>query len=104
MLLTGEILDLTSEIHKDNTGYDLKHLFIGGEGTLGIITKVNIHCEKIDTIRKIMVLKMNSYQDVLKSILILRKHLGKNVAAMEYMDSVTYHTVLRNLKQSPLFE
>ena len=34
----GEILDLMSELHKDNTGYDLKDLFIGSEGTLGIIT------------------------------------------------------------------
>ena len=40
----GEVLDLRSEIMKDNTGYDLKQLFIGGEGTLGVITKLNIHC------------------------------------------------------------
>ncbi len=34
----GEILDLMSELRKDNTGYCLKDLFIGSEGTLGIIT------------------------------------------------------------------
>lgn len=33
-----------SSMKKDNTGYDLKHLFIGSEGTLGIITKVAIQC------------------------------------------------------------
>ena len=104
VLPTGEILDLTSEIHKDNTGYDLKHLFIGGEGTLGVITKLNIHCEKIDSIRKIMVLKMGSYESILQSIPVIKKHLGKSVAALEYMDSVTYHTVIDNLKQNPLFD
>jgi len=34
----GEIVNLMSALHKDNTGYDLKDLFIGSEGTLGVIT------------------------------------------------------------------
>lgn len=34
----GEIWDGLRRLRKDNTGYDLKHLFIGGEGTLGIVT------------------------------------------------------------------
>lgn len=33
-----------SSLRKDNTGYDLKQLFIGSEGTLGIITKASILC------------------------------------------------------------
>lgn len=39
---TGEILDFNGEILKNNTGYDLKHLFIGSEGTLGIITECTL--------------------------------------------------------------
>ena len=38
VLPDGRVLDLMSELHKDNTGYDLKDLIIGAEGTLGIIT------------------------------------------------------------------
>ncbi len=38
VLANGEIWDGLSVLRKDNTGYDLKHLFIGAEGTLGIIT------------------------------------------------------------------
>jgi FAD/FMN-containing dehydrogenase len=38
VLPDGEVLDLMTELHKDNTGYDLRDLFIGAEGTLGIIT------------------------------------------------------------------
>ena len=39
VLPDGQVLDRLSALRKDNTGYDLKQLFIGGEGTLGIITK-----------------------------------------------------------------
>lgn len=40
----GEVIDCLSTLKKDNTGYHLKHLFIGSEGTLGIITKVAMQC------------------------------------------------------------
>jgi FAD/FMN-containing dehydrogenase len=42
VLPSGEIWNGLKALKKDNTGYDLKHLFIGAEGTLGIITKAVI--------------------------------------------------------------
>jgi len=38
VLADGSVLDLARSLRKDNTGYDLKQLFIGAEGTLGIVT------------------------------------------------------------------
>jgi FAD/FMN-containing dehydrogenase len=38
VLANGRVLDLLRTLHKDNTGYDLKQLFVGAEGTLGVIT------------------------------------------------------------------
>jgi len=38
VLADGRVLDLMTGLRKDNTGYDLKQLFIGAEGTLGVIT------------------------------------------------------------------
>nr|XP_037857180.1 D-2-hydroxyglutarate dehydrogenase, mitochondrial isoform X4 [Chlorocebus sabaeus] len=44
VLADGTILDCLTSLRKDNTGYDLKQLFIGSEGTLGVITAVSILC------------------------------------------------------------
>ena len=38
VLADGRVLDNLNKLKKDNTGYDLKNLFIGAEGTLGVIT------------------------------------------------------------------
>ncbi|VAH51882.1 unnamed protein product [Triticum turgidum subsp. durum] len=42
VLANGTVLDMLTTLRKDNTGYDLKHLFVGSEGSLGIVTKVSI--------------------------------------------------------------
>lgn len=46
VLADGRVLDCLTTLRKDNTGYDLKQLFIGSEGTLGVITAVSILCPR----------------------------------------------------------
>lgn len=46
VLADGRVLDCLATLRKDNTGYDLKQLFIGSEGTLGVITAVSILCPR----------------------------------------------------------
>ena len=97
VLPNGEVLDMRTEIHKDNTGYDLKNLMIGSEGTLGMITKLNIHCPKIDDDRKILVFKTDSYDKILDSLSVIKKLLGKQLFAMEWVDGLSYHLVRKNM-------
>jgi D-lactate dehydrogenase (cytochrome) len=42
VLADGSVLDGLKSLRKDNTGYDLRHLFIGAEGTLGVITAASL--------------------------------------------------------------
>ncbi|HEY7229212.1 MAG TPA: FAD-binding oxidoreductase [Pseudolabrys sp.] len=42
VLADGRILNLLSKLKKNNTGYDLRHVFIGAEGTLGVITAADL--------------------------------------------------------------
>lgn len=53
VLATGQILDCLNTNKKDNTGYDLKHLFIGSEGTLGIVTHASLQCPTKPTAVKV---------------------------------------------------
>lgn len=86
----GDILNLgydpVSHL-KDNTGYDLKHLFIGGEGTLGVVTKVSLRCPPLPTSVGAIWLTCTSLRDVVQVLTLARtKHLNEIVAAFEFMD------------------
>lgn len=72
----GTVLDNMTTLRKDNTGFDLKHLFIGSEGTLGIITENAILCPQLVTNRNMVLLSCNSFDNVLNILKHAKKHLG----------------------------
>ncbi|MDX1958761.1 MAG: FAD-binding oxidoreductase [Leptospiraceae bacterium] len=63
---TGEVLDFNGDILKNNTGYDLKHLFIGSEGTLGIITEITVKLTKIPKNTNVILLAVPEYKMILE--------------------------------------
>ena len=65
VLPDGRILDNMTTLRKDNTGYDLKHLFIGSEGTLGIITECALLCPPMLNNRNLAMVTCNNWDDVL---------------------------------------
>lgn len=65
VLADGTILSALNRFLKNNTGYDLKHLFIGSEGTLGIVTKAVLNLVPAPTTQKAAFVAMDSYEKVL---------------------------------------
>jgi len=53
-----------TNLRKDNTGYDMKHLFIGAEGTLGVITECAILCPVYAPNRNLAFVACNTFEDV----------------------------------------
>ena len=56
----GDVLDLNRALVKNATGYDLRHLFIGSEGTLGFIVEADVYLTTLPPPRRVMVLGLES--------------------------------------------
>ncbi|MCB1685848.1 MAG: FAD-binding oxidoreductase [Pseudomonadales bacterium] len=63
---SGEVLELNHGLVKNATGYDLRHLFIGSEGTLGFIVEAQIRLAPAPAPQRVMVLGVPVFADILK--------------------------------------
>ncbi|EDN02485.1 D-lactate dehydrogenase 2, mitochondrial precursor [Histoplasma mississippiense (nom. inval.)] len=86
VLPDGTIIDDLSTLRKNNTGYDLKQLFIGGEGTIGIITGVSIICPQRPKAVNVAFFGIESYKQALAAFLEAKGHLSEILSAFELMD------------------
>lgn len=85
VLADGRVLDLMSELHKDNSGYDLKQLFIGAEGTLGVITAAVMKLVPKPRAYATAMLAARSLADAHELLNRLQASSGGMVEAFEYM-------------------
>ena len=90
---TLQLKKVSGTHRKDNTGYDLKHLFIGAEGTIGVVTKVAIACPALPTSKNVTMLVCSSYEHVLKVLQTAHEELGEILSAMELIDCNTLKIV-----------
>ncbi|TVY90103.1 putative D-lactate dehydrogenase, mitochondrial [Lachnellula willkommii] len=86
VLPDGTIIDDLGKLRKNNTGYDLKQLFIGGEGTLGIITGVSIMCPQRPSAVNVAFLGLESYEKVQLAFQEAKGQLSEILSAFELMD------------------
>ena len=90
VLPDGTIISSLKKVIKDNSGYDLKQLFIGAEGTLGIITKVILRLQEAPTSRCSALVGINDYEKVVRLLKFLEKNLGGLLTGYELMWQATY--------------
>ena len=82
VLPSGEVWDGLSGLRKNNTGYDLKHLFAGAEGTLGLITAATFKLfPKVQTATAWVICR--SAEDVIALLAKVREHAGDTVTSFE---------------------
>ncbi|ODV57916.1 D-lactate dehydrogenase ASCRUDRAFT_40178 [Ascoidea rubescens DSM 1968] len=86
VLPDGTVLNSLNSLRKDNTGFDLKQLFIGSEGTLGIITGVSVLCPTRPKAVNVAFLGVESYEAVQKAFTESKNYLSEILSAFEFMD------------------
>lgn len=103
VLASGEIFDGLSALRKDNTGYDLKQLFIGSEGTLGVITGLSIICPPKPNAVNVAFLGLESFDKVQEAFVKSRSHLSEILSSFECMDAASLKLASRHISiQAPL--
>ncbi|XP_066393473.1 probable D-2-hydroxyglutarate dehydrogenase, mitochondrial isoform X1 [Miscanthus floridulus] len=98
VLADGTILDMLTTLRKDNTGYDLKHLFIGSEGSLGVVTKISVLTPAKLPSTNVAFLSCNDYKSCQKLLLAARRSLGEILSAFEFMDHHCIDLAMRHLE------
>ncbi|KAG1647548.1 D-2-hydroxyglutarate--pyruvate transhydrogenase DLD2 [Nymphon striatum] len=88
VLPDGQIMNLMSELHKDNSGYDLKNLMIGAEGTLGLITSAVVKLFPKPRAYATAMVAVPALPDALTLLNDLQAATGGLVEAFEYMDAL----------------
>lgn len=93
----GNVLDMLGTLRKDNTGYDLKHLFIGSEGSLGIVTKVSILTQPKMSSVNLAFIACKDFLSCQKLLVEAKRNLGEILSAFEFLDNNSMDLVLNHL-------
>ena len=93
VLPNGTIITSLKKIIKDNSGYDLKQLFIGAEGTLGIVTRVTFRLMEKPSSRSSAIVALSEYKNVVALLKFLEKGLGGTLSGFELMWQRTYQAM-----------
>jgi len=98
VLANGEVLDLLRTLRKDNTGYDMKQLFIGAEGTLGVVTKIALLTPRAPKSVNVALFGLDSFASCVELLKLARGGLGEILSAFEFFDRESLDLVLEQLK------
>ncbi|ENR10189.1 FAD-binding oxidoreductase [Brucella ovis] len=97
VLPTGEILNDLRYVKKDNTGYDLKDIFVGSEGTLGVITAAVLKIFPQPKGKGVAYAGLRSPEDVLRLFQLATEHAGPSLTGFELMPRVGVEFIVRHV-------
>lgn len=90
VLADGTVLTSMNTMLKNNTGYDLKQLFIGSEGTLGVVTRAVLRLFPQPISRQTALCAVTDYEQIVALLNMAKARLGSTLAAFEVMWSEFY--------------
>ena len=85
VLADGTIISSMNKMMKNNAGYDLKQLFIGSEGTLGIITRAVLKMEDLPKTRCTAFIALESFENAVQLLQYAKKHLNNGLTSFELL-------------------
>lgn len=103
VLADGSIINTLKHLRKDNTGYDVKQLFLGSEGTLGIITKAVIKLFPIPINKVTSIVAIPNIDSTVDLLASFRKKTGDSISAFEYIDRNCIDLLLNKLQIKDVF-
>ncbi|MCW0211326.1 MAG: FAD-binding oxidoreductase, partial [Achromobacter sp.] len=104
VLPDGAIWNGLTALRKNNTGYDLKHLFIGAEGTMGIVTAAVLKLHPLPIAHAVAWLAPESPQAALDILGLFQRACGSRLSAFEMIDSNQLDVVMAHVpgRKNPL--
>lgn len=93
VLADGTIISSLNQLLKNNAGYDLKHLFIGSEGTLGIITRLVLRLREKPTTTNMALAAFERFEQIAPFLKHMDRSLGGTLSAFEVLWQAFYRLV-----------
>jgi FAD/FMN-containing dehydrogenase len=97
VLPNGQVWNGLKRLRKDNTGYDLKQLLIGAEGTLGVVTAAALKLYPVMASRAVAMIGVGTPADAIRLLAEAKDETGGAVEAFELMGRLGIDFALRNI-------
>jgi FAD/FMN-containing dehydrogenase len=97
VLADGRVMSSLKSLRKDNTGYDVKSLFIGAEGTLGLITAASLKLFPLPADTATALVAVDSPQHALDLLSMLRTAAGDQVTTFELMPRLAVELTVKHV-------
>ncbi|HEX9118713.1 MAG TPA: FAD-linked oxidase C-terminal domain-containing protein [Anaerolineae bacterium] len=101
VLPTGEIVQMGGKRVKDVTGYDLVHLMVGSEGTLGVVTRIILKLVPLPVARAVILVPFPDVQTAIDAVPLIGTQGRVIPAAVEFMDALSVATTYKHLGEQP---